>query len=80
MRIVNIDEAKTNLSQLIDAAVNGEPFMITRSGQPAVKVLAVDASNYGTKRRIGFLDGRISVPEDFDRMGSTEVETQFENG
>ena len=69
MRIVNIDEAKTNLSQLIDAAVNGEPFMITRSGQPAVKVLAVDASNSGTKRRIGFLDGRISVPEDFDRMG-----------
>ena len=29
-------------------------------------------------RRIGFLDGQISVPEDFDRMGSTEIEALFE--
>lgn len=80
MRTVNIDEAKNDLCQLIDAAVAGEPFIITRSGKPAVKVMAVDAPNSGTGRRLGFLDGEISVPEDFDRMGSAEIETQFEDG
>ncbi len=80
MRTVDIDEARTNLGQLIDAAVDGEPFIITRSGKPAVKVMAAGASKSRTGRRIGFLDGRISVPEDFDRMRSTEVNKQFEDG
>ena len=79
MRNVDIDEVRTNLDQLIDAAAHSEPFIITRSGKPAVKVMAVGASKSGTGRRIGFLDGKFSVPNDFDRMGSTEVEVQFEN-
>lgn len=80
MRTVDIDEVMTNLGQLIDAAVDGEPFIITRLGKPAVKVIAVDSLESGTRRRIGFLAGRILVPEDFNCMGSAEIETQFENG
>lgn len=78
MRTVDIDEVKINLDQLIDAAGNGEPLIITRSGKPAVKVMAVDTWKSGTGRRIGFLDSRFSVPDDFDHMGSTGVETLFE--
>ena len=78
MRTVNMHEAKTHLSRLVEAAANGEPFIIARAGKPIVKVVALDAPDPGSERRLGFLAGEISVPEDFDRMGSTEIESQFE--
>ena len=80
MRTVTIQEAKTRLSRLVEAAAKGEPFIITLAGKPAVKVVAVEAPESGATRRIGFLDGRISVPEDFDQMGSGELDRQFEGG
>ena len=78
MRTVNMHEAKTHLSRLVKAAADGEPFVIARAGKPVVKVVALDAQEAGATRRIGFLAGRISVPKDFDRMGSTEIEARFE--
>jgi len=78
MRTVNMHEAKTHLSRLVEAAANGEPFIIARAGRPIVKVIAVEAPELGAMRRIGFLDGQISVPEDFDRMCSTEVLDLFD--
>ena len=78
MRTVNMHEAKTHLSRLVEAAAKGEPFIIARAGKPVVKVVAVEAPESGTMRRIGFLDGQISVPDDFDRMGSAEIEALFE--
>lgn len=78
MRTVNMHEAKTQLSRLVEAAANGEPFIIARAGKPLVKVLALDAPDAGKRSRIGFLVGEISVPEDFDRMGSAEIEALFE--
>ena len=77
MRTVNMHEAKTHLSRLIQAAVDGEPFIIARAGKPMVKVSAVNAAESGARRRTGFLAGRISVPPDFDRMGSAEIEALF---
>lgn len=79
MRSVNMHEAKTHLLRLVEAAANGEPFIIARAGKPVVKVVAVEAPDSGTMRRIGFLDGDISVPDDFDRMGSTETGALFED-
>lgn len=79
MRTVNIHEAKTHLSRLIQAAVDGEPFIIARAGKPMVKVSAVNAPESGARHRTGFLAGRISVPPDFDRMVSTEIEALFED-
>ena len=78
MRTVNMHEAKTHLSRLVDAAAKGEPFIIARAGKPVVKVIAVEAPEPGATRRIGFLAGKISVPKDFDRMGSAEIEALFE--
>ena len=78
MRTVNLHEAKTHLYRLVEAAANGEPFIIARAGKPVVKVMAVDAPDAGAERRLGFLSGQIAVPEDFDRMGSAEIETLFE--
>ena len=80
MRTVNMHEAKTNLSRLVEAAADGEPFIIARAGTPVVKVVAVEAPDAGEQRRIGFMSGRISVPDDFDGMGAAEIRTMFSCG
>ena len=77
MHTVNIHEAKTQLSRLIERAAKGEPFIIAKSGKPMVKVVALDAPAAGKTRRVGFMAGQISVPEDFDRMGGEEIEKLF---
>lgn len=78
MLTVNIHEAKTHLSKLIDRALKGEAFVIARSGKPLVKVAALTAPD--APQRLGFLAGEIEVPEDFDRMGAREIEALFETG
>lgn len=77
MRTVNIHEAKTQLSRLVDQAAKGEPFVIAKAGKPMVKVVPLSAPEAGKLKRLGFLAGQIAVPEDFDRMGSTEIEQLF---
>jgi len=67
MRTVDIHEAKKHLSRLVDRAAKGEAFVITKEGKPLVKVTALDTSS--VHRRLGFLAGKIAVPDDFDRMG-----------
>ncbi len=78
MRTVNIHEAKTQLSRLVEDAARGEGFIIAKAGKPMVKVTALDAPAAGARRRLGFLAGRIAVPDDFDRMGEAEIATLFE--
>ncbi len=77
MKQVNIHEAKTHLSKLIDQASKGEPFIIARAGKPVVKVVPIDAPTGKKVRRFGFLAGQVSVPDDFDRMGAEEIERMF---
>jgi prevent-host-death family protein len=77
---VNIHEAKTHLSRLIERAAKGESFVIARAGKPLVKVTALDTPATGQVRRLGFMAGQIAVPDDFDRMGSTEIEELFGGG
>lgn len=77
MQTVNIHEAKTHLSRLVEQAAKGEPFVIAKAGKPLVKVVSLDAPVAGQIRRLGFMKGRIQVPDDFDRMGNTEIERLF---
>ncbi len=77
MRTVNMHEAKTHLSRLVQAAVDGEPFVIARAGKPMVKVVSIDTPEPAEARRTGFMEGEISVPPDFDRIGAEEIERMF---
>lgn len=77
MDIINIHEAKTHLSRLVELAAKGEPFIIAKAGKPLVKVTAIDAPLSEGKRRLGFMEGFIAVPDDFDRMGEEEIEHLF---
>ena len=74
---VNIHEAKTNLSRLIEMAVNGEPFIIAKAGKPMVTVTAYQGPAQPVQR-IGFMEGQIEVSDDFDTMGGTEIQSMFE--
>jgi antitoxin (DNA-binding transcriptional repressor) of toxin-antitoxin stability system len=51
--------------------------VIAKAGKPMVKVMPLDTPVAGQVRRLGFMAGQIAVPDDFDRMGSTEVERLF---
>lgn len=75
MVTVNIHEAKTQLSKLVDQAVKGQAFVIAKAGKPLVKVAALEAPQ--APKRLGFLAGEIAVPKDFDRMGEAEIAALF---
>ncbi len=77
MNVVNMHEAKTQLSKLVEKAAKGEPFIIARAGKPLVKVVPLDAPSPKRVRRIGALKGQIKVPDDFDTMMSKEIEEMF---
>lgn len=76
MRIVNIHEAKTHLSRLIEKVLQGESFVIAKAGKPVVKLVPIDAP--AAARRLGFMTGEILVPKDFDQMGKSEIESLFD--
>ena len=78
MRIVDIEDAKTHLPRLVAEAAAGEPFVIAREGKPLVKVVAADEPAADTKPRLGFMEGQIAIPEDFDRISGAEIETMFD--
>ena len=75
MVTINIHEAKTQLSKLVDQAARGEPFVIAKAGKPLVRVTALEAPSQ--PQRLGFLRGEIAVPDDFDTMGAAEIEALF---
>ena len=78
MKTVNIHEAKTQLSKLVEEASKGESFIIAKAGKPVVKVTPLSAPTGGQIRRLGFMAGQISVPDDFDEMGRGEIERVFQ--
>jgi len=80
MQTVNIHEAKTHLSRLVERAAKGETFIIAKAGMPLVKVSALDAPTSKQVRRLGFLNGQIKVPDDFDQMGADVIEAMFGGG
>ena len=75
MKTVNMHEAKTHLSKLVDAATRGEPFVIAKAGKPLVKVVMVESEG---PQRTGFLKGRVDVPADFDDMFAGDIQSMFE--
>ncbi len=79
MHTVTLHDAETKLAQLVEQAAHGEAFIISKAGQPMVKVLPFDTT-IDNSQRIGFMTGEISVPDDFDRMGSSKIAALFTGG
>jgi prevent-host-death family protein len=77
MDTVNIHEAKTHLSRLVERAAKGESFIIAKAGKAMAKVVPLDTPEPKAAQRIGFMSGQFKVPDDFDRMGEDEIATLF---
>ena len=78
METVNLHDAKTHLSRLVERAARGESIVIAKAGKPMVKLVPVDEPKLVAADRIGFMIGEIQVPDDFDEMGRDEIERLFE--
>ena len=76
MKIVNVHEAKRHLSKLLGLAHEGHEFVIAKAGKPVARLgpLAKQAK----KRRLGLLDGKFRVPDDFNGALSERVIAAFE--
>ena len=80
MQTVNIHEAKTHLSRLVEGAAKGEPFIIAKAGRPMVKVVPLTAVEVSEPRRLGFMKGMGKVPDDLDTLYAPEIERMFDGG
>ena len=78
MLSVNIHEAKTHLSRLVEDAAHGKAFIIAKAGKPMVKVIPFSAEELSAKRRLGFMAGEIRVPDDFDHISDGLIVALFE--
>lgn len=77
METVNIHEAKTHLSRLVERAAKGESFIIAKAGKPMVKVTPLQEAPKKVVRRIGFMEGEGVIPEDIKSPFKDEIEELF---
>ncbi len=73
--IVNISEAKTNLSKLVDMVYHGEEVTIAKNNLPIVDLVIHKSKRI---RKLGLLEGKIDIPDDFND-GDQEIEDMFYN-
>jgi prevent-host-death family protein len=73
---VNIYEAKTRLSQLVEEAAAGRDVVIARAGRPVARLTRLAGT--GGRRRLGLLDGRFRIPDDFNKPLPEHVLAAFE--
>jgi prevent-host-death family protein len=76
MTQMNVHQAKTHLSKLLDQAVAGEEVVIMRSGKPLVRLIPVETA--AAPRVLGTAKGDFIVPDDFNEPLPDDVLAQFE--
>lgn len=76
MRTINIHAAKTNLSRLVEDAAQGEEIVIAKAGKPIARLCPLETPK--PRRRLGLLEGKLHLPDDFDAPLPDEVLDSFE--
>jgi prevent-host-death family protein len=76
MRSINIHEAKTHLSRLVDEVNAGEEIVIAKAGKPLARLIPFQRRR--GRRKLGALAGRFAVPDNFDAPLPSEVLDDFE--
>lgn len=80
MRTINIHAAKTHLSRLVEEVAAGEPFVIAKAGKPMAQVIPIGATRKKPRKRIGFMKGMYTLPDNFeeiDKQLDKEIEELF---
>jgi prevent-host-death family protein len=76
MNQVSLEEARSKLARIVKQAARGEDCIITKAGKPLVKIVAIKPHVLKT-RRIGFMLGEFTTPDDFDRLAEAEIAELF---
>ncbi len=76
MRNVNIHEAKTHFSKLVDTVMQGEEIIIARAGKPAARLVPLREAPRGI--RFGLLQGEVEIADDFDAPLPKDILAGFE--
>ena len=76
MQTVNIHEAKTQFSKLIEAVSQGEEIIIARAGKPAAMLVPVHPKK--PLRKPGAMKGKIRIAADFDAPLPADLQAAFE--
>jgi prevent-host-death family protein len=74
--VVNIHEAKTHLSRLLDQVAAGAEVIIAKAGKPLAKLSPI--SGAVKTKNLGLLQGKVKVPDDFNTALPDEVLADFE--
>jgi prevent-host-death family protein len=75
---VNIHEAKTHLSRLVEDAANGDEIIIAKAGKPMARLVAINDET--TPRPRGLMKGKIWIADDFDAPLPEDILRLFEEG
>ena len=75
MKTVNVHEAKTHLSRLLEEVEAGQEVVIARAGRPVARLMPLASQR--PPRRLGILAGRYAVPEDWDAPLPPEAISAF---
>ncbi len=75
MQIVNIHEAKTHFSKLVDSVLHGHEILIAMAGKPVAKLVPIEKK---PRRKCGNLKGKIKISKDFDAPLPNEILEDFE--
>jgi len=73
--IINIHEAKTHLSKIVDEVAAGAEVIIAKAGKPMARLSPISAP---APKKLGLLKGKIKVPDDFNESLDEEVIAEFE--
>ena len=75
MKQVNVHEAKTHLSRLLEEVETGEEIVVAKAGRPVAKLSPIRAK--GRRRKLGLLDGKFRIPDDFNAPLPDEILDAF---
>ncbi|HET7107172.1 MAG TPA: type II toxin-antitoxin system Phd/YefM family antitoxin [Candidatus Acidoferrum sp.] len=76
MKVFSVTETKTQFSKLLRRAAAGEEITITKWGVPVARLVPAEAQK--GKRQLGFYEGKITIPDDFDGPLPDEIRDAFE--
>lgn len=76
MQTINIHEAKTHLSRLVEDVAAGEEVIIAKAGRPVARLVAL--AKPAGRRKLGILAGEMTIPDDFDAPLSDDILASFE--
>jgi len=79
MQTVNIHEAKTHLSRLLNGVCQGKAFVIAKAGKPVARVIPYAEKEGPAKKRLGFLQGRFGDTAKVKEVGCEEILAMFED-